>query len=422
MQIKSLKTRRFVKETRNEKADIAFLLGESAFGDAAKISVNDGPDTSSLIDDVDIVFEYLYLGHPNPHPDDKDLVITCSESDRTQFICGWQAEEKIFEKDMTEDSKLPGYDMNLFGPDVNFDLKEKVPGEPGSYYLSSAVTGRGKSYLYGSKYTYVEPRIIYDRFDKIDKSEKKIVFPKEVSELLWDIFQTANGKEIMFYGEITNPNDPNEYRVSSMNFPPQKNYGGYVETVDGKYESWVFNEVILKQKKIPLHVHTHPDFSAFSSAIDERQIKQYIEDNEGNPFVIQLIISNPRKGRYFIRWFDLENNTWETPDVEFTYDTYDVEANYPGIFQFNAPREYDAGVLDAKKFGKSFGKTSGYGSSRSMGASYQSGSYTPIHDDPTSERYSRSFWEDDDEDKEELDITDPKDFDIMYSKKYGFGK
>jgi proteasome lid subunit RPN8/RPN11 len=250
----------------------------------------------------------------------------------------------------------------------------------------------------------VEPKLIYDRFNKVETSTKKIVFPKDLSELFWNIFQTASGKEIMFYGEmIQSEEDKDLYTVSGMNFPPQKNYGGYVETVDGKYETWVFNEIILKGKKIPLHVHTHPDFSAFSSSVDERQIKQYIEDNEGNPFVVQLIVSNPRKGSYFIRWFDLENDTWERPNVEFTFDKYDVEAEFPGIFQFDAPPRVTSSP-----------------SSRLSDFNYKSW---------YSDFKGRGFYEDDeDEDHEEAkdlyhdedgeDLSDPKEFDKYFSKNY----
>jgi hypothetical protein len=251
-----------------------------------------------------------------------------------------------------------------------------------------------KEYKWWSRHKYVEPTIVYDRFNKIDVSNKKIIFPKEISELFWNVFQTASGKEIMFYGELENTEDsPDIYTVSNINFPPQKNYGGYVETVDGEYEKWAFNEIILKGKKIPLHVHTHPDFSAFSSSIDETQIKQFILDNEGNPFVIQLIVSNPRKGSYFIRWFDLINNTWERPEVKFTFDTYDVEANYPGIFQFNAPRIYDNKTYDFKK---------------------SSGEI----------KRSRDWWHDmnekneEDEEDQSLDLSNQKDFDEYFSKKY----
>ncbi len=192
----------------------------------------------------------------------------------------------------------------------------------------------GKTYVRDYKNTYTSvPTKAFGKFDKKEDSDLRIVFNKELSEEFDYVFRAANGKEIMFFGELSTE-DGLTYNVDSMNFPPQNNYGAYVDTVDGKYELWMFEQV-KKGKKFPLHVHTHPDFSAYSSGVDEKQFKGYIEDNEGNPFVVQLIVSNPRKGRYFIRWFDLENKTWETPKVEFTYEDINIEDKYPGIFNFS---------------------------------------------------------------------------------------
>jgi len=227
----------------------------------------------------------------------------------------------------------------------------------------------------------------------------------------------ASGKEIMFYGELVqNEENPNLFTVTGMNFPPQKNFGGYVETADGKYEQWIFNEIIVKGKKVPLHVHTHPDFSAFSSSVDETQIKKYIEDNAGNPFVIQLIISNPRKGTYFARWFDLLDNTCEKPEVEFTYEKYDIEVEYPGIFQFTAPSYYSETYSGKYTYEPSSwwkDKTSGKAASK---------------DEKHKSKVKKTYLEDTktkhgkikEEDEEDVDIFEKQRFDAYYAKKYGF--
>lgn len=375
--------------TETKKKTIGYLLGIEAFKEILKASNQDkDPSTKrTLLDDPEIVFEYLYLEIPTNHPTIVGEEVILIEEDRNDFLAGWETEEEGYqlqiEAEIEEAYKSNSlYPKNgIFGHDKDsFDNEKNDKNSDYKFY----------------KYTYVEPKIIYDRFDKIETSSKKIVFPKDLSDLFWNIFQTASGKEIMFYGELTqSEEDPELYTVSGMNFPPQKNYGGYVETVDGKYEPWIFNEVILKGKKIPLHVHTHPDFSAFSSSVDERQIKQYIEDNEGNPFVVQLIVSNPRKGSYFIRWFDLKNNTWERPSVEFTFEKYDVEALYPGIFQFDAPPRFTSSP-----------------SSRLSKTDYKSW-FSDFKE-------NREFaFEDEEDDEDETgDLSDPKEFDKYFSKNY----
>jgi hypothetical protein len=373
------------KVNKTEEKDLAYLLGIEAFKEILRASNQDkDPSTKrTLLDDPEIVFEYLYLEIPTNHP--------TKVGEGVGFLKGWEEEEEKYQLQI--DAEI----------EEAYRSKELYPREGIFTFDNDSGKKDEKAYDY-SKYRYVEPKLIYDRFNKVETSTKKIVFPKDLSELFWNIFQTASGKEIMFYGEmIQSEEDKDLYTVSGMNFPPQKNYGGYVETVDGKYETWVFNEIILKGKKIPLHVHTHPDFSAFSSSVDERQIKQYIEDNEGNPFVVQLIVSNPRKGSYFIRWFDLENDTWERPNVEFTFDKYDVEAEFPGIFQFDAPPRVTSSP-----------------SSRLSDFNYKSW---------YSDFKGRGFYEDDeDEDHEEAkdlyhdedgeDLSDPKEFDKYFSKNY----
>lgn len=402
MKIQSLKEGgNFIEMPKSEKDHLAFLLGEHAFKESLKVSESDtDPSTKrTMIDDVDIVFEYLYLNHPNTLPDKEDLTITLSEGDRFEFTDGWEAAETSYylgegnENSFYEERELGSgarkvtmsTAYGVFGKKGDNDEDEDL--EDGDFKWFDR---KGK-YAYPYK-PYVEPTFIYDRFNKIESSSKVIVFPENLSKLFWDIFQTASGKEIMFYGEIENSEEaPDTYTVKSMNFPPQKNYGGYVETVDGDYEMWAFKEIILKGRRVPLHVHTHPDFSAFSSSVDETQIKQYIKDNEGNPFVIQLIVSNPRKGTYFIRWFDLVNNTWEKPAVKFTYETYDVEANYPGIFQFNAPRVITSSLPAP----------------------------TSLVDSKPSDRAYFDYNIKDEEDEEGPDLFEPEAFDNYFKKKYG---
>lgn len=383
-------TKGFLKKTKKEEEDIAFILGVQAFKDTVKHS-EDRLDVQHM-DDPEILFEFLYLGFVNPHPEDSELNITLHETDVEYFVNGFIVErERYLAMDETEQYKS-------MGPTDDDDEDEDPTKD--TYFSQLALFGHGsKPGDFGKKYNYtypryVEPTFIYDRFELVEKSTKKILFPEDMSTLFWDIFQTASGKEIMFYGELTNSEeDPDTYVVSGMNFPPQQNYGGYVETVDGAYEPWIFNEIILKGKKIPMQAHTHPDFSAFSSGTDERQIKQYIEDNVGNPFVIQLIVSNPRKGRYFVRWFDLENNTWEKPAVEFTYVNYDVEANYPGIFQFNAPARFEK--IDYAAL-----------TSRGLGSkSAAAGNFN-----------YKSIFEEDDEDG--VDMFDKEEFDKHFFKNY----
>lgn len=357
------------KKIKVEKS-LAYLVGVDAFKEIYKASTEDTDPTTkyNLIGDPTTVFEYIYLETKTSHPTDLDVTITLTEEDRKDFMAGWRAEKKRCLKGLEDRSIRESYKEEKFYPegslfseyefdkDIDFSGKDETEYYPSykshtynlykedKYYKDLA-----KKYSFG--YEYLEPKAIYDRFNKIETSKKKIIFPKELSELFWNIFQTASGKEIMFYGELSQSEEnPDIFTVTGMNFPPQKNYSGYVETVDGSYETWIFNEIILKGKKIPLHVHTHPDFSAFSSAVDEKQIKQYIEDNAGNKFVVQLIVSNPRKGNYFIRWFDLENNTWEKPSVEFMYEAYDVDLNYPGIFQFNAPSRLTSLLDDDYKY------------------------------------------------------------------------
>lgn len=387
MKIESLiygNTDELFKKTSEEKDQMAYIMGAAAFRDV--VSGLSSFLTPQSMDEVDVAFDYGYAGVSVEYPDDDDLCVTLSNSDREKFTEGWNdAEEKYYIDSITDategkdnykgdkivnpknkakhkplvkqmlakqprDKSLPPLEKpSKFTTAVATIEKFKSPYNPYSYlgygYDSSLYDDDYKSPY--TPYVYTEPALVYERFKKLDESKKKIVFPADISKLLWDVFQTASGKEIMFYGELTTTEaEPETYTVSGMNFPPQKNYGGYVETVDGPYETWIFNQIILKGKKIPLHVHTHPDFGAFSSAVDELQIKQYITDNAGNPFVAQLIISNPRKGTYFIRWFDLANNTWEKPTVEFNYDLYDIEKNYPGIFQFNAPRDYKPVTID----------------------------------------------------------------------------
>lgn len=307
----------------NTEENIPYLLGKEAFKEVLKSSIEDKNPTTkmTLMDDVDIVFEYLYLDIATNHPTKAGLEVTLEENDRDFFKEGWDEEQGKYLAELEKDMKEKGR-YSTFGRERSF--------------------GRSfRNYRYTSGYTYTEPKRLYDRFDKIEESTKKIVFSSETSELFWKVFQAAGGKEIMFYGELNQSEEnPDIYEVSGINFPPQLNYGGFVETSDGDYEKWIFDEIILKGKRVPLHVHTHPDFSAFSSSVDERQIKQYITDNIGNPFVIQLIVSNPKKGNYFVRWFDLQNNTWEKPEVEFTYEKIDIESEFPGIFQFTAPPRY----------------------------------------------------------------------------------
>lgn len=402
MKIRSLGTKGFIKKSDKEKENIAFIMGKNAFVEAINVSSKDkdASTKTTLLDDSDIVFEYLYLGVPNIYSDDTDLTVVLNKKDKIHFMNGWDDEEQEYylSGGYDEDEDSPGekdYALVSGGRKVSYyESSRDIYSERNLFNHANIDEGtafkpRDPSYV--SKYTYTEPTIIYDRFNKIETSTKKIVFPAELSKLFWDVFQTASGKEIMFYGELVNDEEnPDIYTVSGINFPPQKNYGGYVETVDGKYEMWAFNEIILKGKKIPLHVHTHPDFSAFSSSIDEKQIKQYIEDNKGNPFVVQLIVSNPRKSSYFIRWFDLENNTWEKPRVEFTFKEYDVESNYPGIFQFNAPRIYADSITSVK--------------------------------DSDSLRGLSAFWAEDEEDEEDevkvLDLSSSKDFELYYANRF----
>lgn len=392
---------------KNEKIEaeksLAYLIGVDAFKEILKASIEDKDPTTNkgLIDDPEIVFEYLYLETKTLHPTEAGVEVTLTESDRVDFIAGWEAEEERYQLELEAQIEKAYKSKDLYpkggifanhGFDMDDDDDDE--GTENDWFYKGSKHPRGSAATYSRIYNYTEPKVIYDRFNKVETSKKKIIFPKELSELFWNVFQTASGKEIMFYGELNQSEEnPDIFTVTGMNFPPQKNYGGYVETVDGTYENWIFNEIILKGKKIPLHVHTHPDFSAFSSSVDEKQIKQYIEDNAGNKFVVQLIVSNPRKGNYFIRWFDLENNTWERPSVEFTYEAYDVELHYPGIFQFNAPSRFPSLLNDDDKDGRKW--------------------FSQFRADAASDK-------EDEEDSDEnfVDLSDPKEFDKYFKKKY----
>jgi hypothetical protein len=394
------------KLKKNEKS-IAYLLGAEAFKAILNASTQDeDPSTKrSLLDDPEIVFEYLYLGVASDHPTKPGKEVVLAEKDRENFLEGWISEEDVYEKEIEKSLEK-----------ACEDEKNNKRNNDKNKYFGSDFDYFNYNYSKYAKYAYVEPKFIYDRFSKVEKSTKKIIFPKEFSELFWNIFQTASGKEIMFYGELNQTEEnPDIYTVSGINFPPQKNYGGYVETVDGKYEEWVFNEIILKNKKIPLHVHTHPDFSAFSSSVDEKQIKQYIEDNEGNPFVIQLIVSNPRKGTHFVRWFDLENNTWEKPSVEFTFDKYDVESLYPGIFQFNAPARFVTHYSSRSKDSKNDPVTEYF---RSKGKKDYYSDYYNYYNNHNYDDLETDEDEDDAGVREGKDLLDPEEFDRYFNKNY----
>lgn len=320
--------------TEKQIENISYKLGYAAFEELIEsVSENESNNKSivSILDDVDIVFEYLYFDNLVSHPFIPEFSVVCEESDRDKFTKGWEDAESEEEEDESWTDFASGLSHSYTdNEDDNFLRKLGYTDS----FINSGFKGMYKQDM--------SPKFIYDRFTELKTSSKSIVFPKEISNLFWNIFQASQSKEIMFFGEIYNTEEkPDEYIVSNINFPPQKNYGGYVETVDGDYEKWIFDNAVLKGKKFPLHVHTHPDFSAFSSSVDEAQIKKFIEENDGNPFIIQLIVSNPLKGVYFIRWFDLENNTYEKPKVFFEFELYDFEKEYPGIFQFNAPRVYD---------------------------------------------------------------------------------
>jgi proteasome lid subunit RPN8/RPN11 len=460
----------FLEVSKGEQINLIYLIGAGAFKNLAK-----GEKVSStiqLMDDPDTLFEYCYCNIDVEHPTNKDFEVTLEPDDRAFFIVGWEIEQERYymDGDLTSETKelMEKYDLKLIEDTKEVVVKKEnvevpkaedslVAGEyPHQYAYSEygyddgedlpirttpATPGSPVPYVWPYKYEaykYVEPTHVFKRFEIKKESTKKIVFPKEISDLLFNIFSFASGKEIMFYGELVQDQENTDlYTVTNMNFPPQKNFGGYVETVDEKYEMWVFNEIIRKGKRVPLHVHTHPDFSAFSSSIDEIQIEKFIADNVGNPFIIQLIISNPRKGTYFARWFDLVNNTCEKPTVEFLYDKFDVEAAYPGIFQFDAPRYYETyKVDDSGYYGKA--QKHSYVFEDAMAAhkeKYNVGKYVdktshkgasvPV---PTKEKnkIKKTFLTNKERDKkeseEDIDIFEKQSFDAYYARKYGFKK
>lgn len=314
----------------------------------------------SMVDvEADDYISYVFEAEPEQYLKDyPDLYFLISEVDQDTFNEGFTAAfyNYFTLKDMEpDDEDLDNTQeeyMNHMSRGSDKDMEDYWKNDWEDYWnrnKKDLVTD--KTYVRGHRTSYISvPTKAFGKFDKKEDSDLRIVFNKELSEEFDYVFRAANGKEIMFFGELSTE-DGLTYNVDSMNFPPQNNYGAYVDTVDGKYELWMFEQV-KKGKKFPLHVHTHPDFSAYSSGVDEKQFKEYIEDNEGNPFVVQLIVSNPRKGRYFVRWFDLENNTWETPKVEFTYEEINIEDKYPGIFNFNSRRSnYDNLDYVLKKHG-----------------------------------------------------------------------
>lgn len=309
--------------------------------------------------EVDDYISYVFETEPEQYLKDyPDLYFLISEEDQDTFNEGFTAAfyNYFTLKDMEpddedlDDKAFEEYKDHMSRKsDKDMDIDYWKNDWEDYWNRSNLVTD--KTYVRDYRNTYRSvPTKAFDKFDEKKDSDLRIVFGKELSEEFDYVFRAANGKEVMFFGELSTE-DGLTYNVDSMNFPPQNNYGAYVDTVDGKYELWMFEQV-KKGKKFPLHVHTHPDFSAYSSGVDEKQFKEYIEDNEGNPFVVQLIVSNPRKGRYFIRWFDLENKTWETPKVEFTYEDINIEDKYPGIFNFNSKRSsYDNLDYVLKKHG-----------------------------------------------------------------------
>lgn len=295
------------------------------------IFIKNNPSNISMVGiEADDYISYVFEAEPEQYLKDyPDLYFLISEVDQDTFNEGFTA--AFYDYFTLEDMEPDDEDLE----DMEDYWKKNWEKDMEDYWnknKNDLVTD--KTYVRGYRNTYTSvPTKAFGKFDKKEDSDLRIVFSKELSEEFDYVFRAANGKEVMFFGELSTE-DGLTYNVDSMNFPPQNNYGAYVDTVDGKYELWMFEQV-KKGKKFPLHVHTHPDFSAYSSGVDEKQFKGYIEDNEGNPFVVQLIVSNPRKGRYFIRWFDLENKTWETPKVEFTYEDINIEDKYPGIFNFS---------------------------------------------------------------------------------------
>lgn len=315
-----------------------------------EIFIKNNPSNISMVGiEADDYISYVFEAEPEQYLKDyPDLYFLISEVDQDTFNEGFTAafydyftlEDMEPDDEDLDDTQEEYKDHMSRGIDKDWEDYWKKDME---YYwnrnkndlVTDKTYARGYRSTYKSTYTSV-PTKAFGKFDKKEDSDLRIVFSKELSEEFDYVFRAANGKEVMFFGELSTE-DGLTYNVDSMNFPPQNNYGAYVDTVDGKYELWMFEQV-KKGKKFPLHVHTHPDFSAYSSGVDEKQFKEYIEDNEGNPFVVQLIVSNPRKGRCFIRWFDLENKTWETPKVEFNYEEINIEDKYPGIFNFNNKR------------------------------------------------------------------------------------
>lgn len=331
-----------------------------------EIFIKNNPSNISMVGiEADDYISYVFEAEPEQYLKDyPDLYFLISEEDQDTFIEGFTAAfydyftlEEMEPDDEDFDNTQEEY-MNHMSRGSDKDMGDYWKNDWEDYWKKDMEDywGRNnfvtdKTYVRGYNNTYTSvPTKAFGKFDKKEDSDLRIVFGKELSEEFDYVFRAANGKEVMFFGELSTE-DGLTYNVDSMNFPPQNNYGAYVDTVDGKYELWMFEQV-KKGKKFPLHVHTHPDFSAYSSGVDEKQFKEYIEDNEGNPFVVQLIVSNPRKGRYFIRWFDLENNTWETPKVEFTYEDINIEDKYPGIFNFSNKRSnYDNLDYVLKKHG-----------------------------------------------------------------------
>jgi hypothetical protein len=88
MLIKNIEENKYVEITDIEKENIAFQMGEEAFTDT--VGDTDPFMSGRSIEDVDVVFEYLYLDQPNDHPDKKlnQLSVVLQESDRNQFIAG----------------------------------------------------------------------------------------------------------------------------------------------------------------------------------------------------------------------------------------------------------------------------------------------------------------------------------------------
>lgn len=339
-------------------------LGEMEFNKLQEMVI----DPSGMFDltNPTEVFNRRFVGEVFEHPFEDEYVVEVSHVDEPAFIKGWNKAEYLFLNSIDSIESSGDYNIEDLTDENIEEIEARHSGDRfvkdeldySGFYPRPRRRSRMRDLwdderdytmgnLFGSRWGGDTNRIpqvpskVFGRFDKKDDSDKIIRFNKEESMLFWDVFLAANKKEIMFFSEIeAEVDNPNVYNVKSINFPPQKNFGAYVETVDGEFEKWLFNDIVLKGKKIPLHVHTHPDFSPFSSGVDERQISKFIEDNEGNPFVIQLVVSNPYKKTYFVRWFDLENDTWETPKVEFDFGTsFDVEESFPGIFQFNATRE-----------------------------------------------------------------------------------